>query len=156
MYSSNERFKVYLIECYPINMRDNSTRFIKIGISKNVERRLKSLQHSNPFYLDLLFKSPILDHNAKRLEKWLHNHLAEHRLKGEWFCLVDDDINRAQHFLEDEGLIERLEDFRFLVNHSQAVKDEWQNKILSSLLLETIWENCVSKDKPKRDYLFLT
>ena len=81
MGGPNDRFKVYLMECYPINMRDNSTRFIKIGISKNVKRRLQSLRHSNPFILETIFTSPIHDHNAKRLEKWLHDHLDEHRLK---------------------------------------------------------------------------
>ena len=151
-----DRFKVYLMECYPVNMRDNSTRFIKIGVSKNVKRRLASLQHASPFPLETIFISPVHDHNAKRLEKWLHDHFNKNRLKGEWFCLVEDDIAQAQHFLKDKALINKIEYFRFTANHSQSVKNEWKDKLLDSCFLELIWKNCAENEVSKRDYLFVT
>ena len=156
MDNPDNRYRIYLIECYPICTRDNITRFIKIGISKNVKRRLQSLQHSSPFTLETIFTSPVLDHNAKRLEKWLHNQLDEHRLKGEWFCLVDDNIGQIKNFLVDESLGDKLEYFRFMANHFNSVKEEWEDKILASRVLDTIWENSAQNGEPKRDYLFLT
>lgn len=155
MDNPNNRYRVYLIECYPIHTRDNITRFIKIGISKNVKRRLQSLQHSSPFILETIVISPVLDHNAKRLEKWLHDQFAEHRLKGEWFCLVDDNVVQTRNFLGDESLVDKLEYFRFIANHSKKAKDEWKDKILDPRVLDKIWEDSLEDGKPKRDYLFL-
>lgn len=54
---------------------------IKIGKSNDPHKRLKKLQTSTHFKLDLLF---IIPHKAD-IERELHYRFNEFRLKGEWF-----------------------------------------------------------------------
>lgn len=64
--------------------------YIKIGISKRVERRLRDLQISSPEKLTLLFYQPL--QKAELIEKKLHQRFSDKRLRGEWFDLTPDDI----------------------------------------------------------------
>jgi hypothetical protein len=57
--------------------------FVKIGWSKNVDTRLKSLQTSSPLPLTLLGKLAA----SRRLEKELHLRFEPYRASGEWFRL---------------------------------------------------------------------
>lgn len=54
---------------------------IKIGVSKDVEKRLSQLQTSNAFPLLLIGRMQ----NRIDLEKNLHEKFKKYRLKGEWF-----------------------------------------------------------------------
>jgi len=59
---------------------------IKIGIAKNVQRRLASLQTSNAAKLELLTSIKVENfHAARELEQFLHQEFAEFYLRGEWF-----------------------------------------------------------------------
>jgi predicted GIY-YIG superfamily endonuclease len=59
---------------------------IKIGVSDNPESRLKQLQTGAQERLRLIAKFPSNSRTeAFNLEKDLHDKLAHHRLKGEWF-----------------------------------------------------------------------
>lgn len=56
---------------------------IKIGYSRNVEKRIESLQTGNHLPIRLLAK---IDHpNAPDIERGLHAEFADIRLEGEWF-----------------------------------------------------------------------
>jgi predicted GIY-YIG superfamily endonuclease len=68
---------VYFIEC---------TDYIKIGFTIDVEKRFKTLQHSNPLDLKLLcsFRGTMAK-EAELLHKWRH---LRHR--GEWFRRAPD------------------------------------------------------------------
>ena len=64
----------------------NSKGPIKIGVAKDVERRLDSLQTAN--YQKLKIITVILcksEANAYEMEKKLHHRFREYRIRGEWF-----------------------------------------------------------------------
>lgn len=70
---------------YVIGFEDPSLRPIKIGVSNNVKKRLVTLQTGCPWRLEI--KAARFDSNAFQMEKWLHEHFAEWRIRtdGEWF-----------------------------------------------------------------------
>lgn len=57
---------------------------VKIGMSKNVEVRLSSLQTSAPGRLSVLWTTP----GGRELEKRLHQRFDRYRTHGEWFDLT--------------------------------------------------------------------
>lgn len=61
---------------------------IKIGISENVNQRVKALSNSSGMKIDIL---RIINFNGN-LEWQLHKHFKNKRYIGEWFNLNDDDI----------------------------------------------------------------
>lgn len=56
----------------------------KIGITNDIKGRIASIQNGNPLHVSVVahYKPRI---PARNLEKALHQHFNEHRLKGEWF-----------------------------------------------------------------------
>ena len=68
---------LYILQSY-------KTGAIKIGISKDVKRRVKSLQTGSPYKLKVI----LILKNRADLEKPLHNKLKKYKTKfgsGEWF-----------------------------------------------------------------------
>ena len=65
---------------------NSDSKAIKIGMAKNLERRLKSLQTSSPAKLELI-KSVLVSsrEQAQELEKTLHQQFDDLQLTGEWF-----------------------------------------------------------------------
>lgn len=57
------------------------TSRVKIGYTRNVASRLKTLQTSNPYKLEVLWQTA----GDMRLEETLHRRFAKHRTQGEWF-----------------------------------------------------------------------
>lgn len=64
---------------------DSDPRKVKIGISKNIERRISQLQTGNPNKLVLM--GWIEGNNDRELEKALHKKYSSEKETGEWFCL---------------------------------------------------------------------
>lgn len=62
----------------------------KIGVSQNVEQRLREIQTGCPYRVEIVkfWKSE----NATKVEKALHHRFAEHRMEGEWFKLPDSAL----------------------------------------------------------------
>lgn len=80
----------------------------KIGVSNNVEKRIKEIQCSCPFPVEVLIAYPVSDDYL--IEKALHNKYNEHRLNGEWFNLsviteIHEGINEIdlKPFLFDDS-----------------------------------------------------
>lgn len=57
----------------------------KIGVSNNVDKRIKEIQCSCPFEVEVLITYAVSDDYL--IERALHNKYDEHRLNGEWFNL---------------------------------------------------------------------
>lgn len=55
----------------------------KIGITSDIDKRIKSLQTGNAFEIKLEYLEERL--NPEKAEKFLHKYFWKHRLKGEWF-----------------------------------------------------------------------
>ena len=69
---------------YFVLNRDSNA--IKIGMAKNLERRLKSLQTSSPAKLELIKSVQVSSQEeARELEKTLHKKFEDIQITGEWF-----------------------------------------------------------------------
>lgn len=77
---------------YVIVSRD----LVKIGVSENIERRLKGLRCANPHIESVAYVSDgYID--AYRIEAEAHQKLRRHRVTGEWFrCSVDVAIEAVR------------------------------------------------------------
>lgn len=72
----------------------------KIGVSKNIELRVKQLTKS-PFQIDVIYKSR--DTNAAYLiEKKVHNMFFDNKIIGEWFDLTEFAIKEIIEFINNE------------------------------------------------------
>jgi len=65
----------------------HKTNLVKIGVSTNIEKRLKQIQTSCPYKIELFEKANVKD--AFGHERALHNQYKKFKLKGEWFLLPD-------------------------------------------------------------------
>lgn len=65
---------------------------VKIGFSKDPERRLRQLQTAQPVQLFIHYSEPVMVKKAKFVEKAVHRALAYKTLRGEWFSI---EINEA-------------------------------------------------------------
>lgn len=71
---------------YVLGIRDKSSP-IKIGISFQVDKRIKDLQTSHPEVLELRGCLGVPRSRARTLERAAHKWLDAHRLSGEWFAV---------------------------------------------------------------------
>lgn len=61
-------------------------KVLKIGITNNIEKRLKSIKTGNPEKVELIFIEEIPSYvNIREMENWLHSVFGKNRLEGEWF-----------------------------------------------------------------------
>jgi predicted GIY-YIG superfamily endonuclease len=84
----------------------NQTNRQKIGFSKDVFKRLKTLQTGNPDKLILHHYVSVPENRVRILESKIHSELGYKRLSGEWFNMSPDE---ATSFL-DFSVIRWLED----------------------------------------------
>ena len=63
----------------------------KIGVTKNLNKRLKQISPKMPFELKIEHK--IKHNDIYGMEDELHNKFDDKRIKGEWFKLNDNDVN---------------------------------------------------------------
>lgn len=79
---------------YILEVRDSG--LFKIGVTKDIEKRLSQLQTSNPyeFYLRDFFITP----KNRELENLLHKKFRLNRYKREWFKLNHDEVIEACRF----------------------------------------------------------
>ena len=68
-------------DSYVYFIQDKMSNMIKIGKANDVEKRLKQLQTSCPYELELLSYIP----GDESLEKDIHKKFSEYRHRGEWF-----------------------------------------------------------------------
>ena len=71
----------------------------KIGFSKDVNKRLKTLQTGNPQVLKIHYFEEVPDDRARKLERKLHKELNHLRLKGEWFDISPNDAKLMLQFM---------------------------------------------------------
>ena len=76
-----------------------TSKLIKIGITNNLDKRIKSLQNSSGFLVSRQYSTGLLDsRTAFNLEKELCNSFKNYRKEGEYFGidfnLVVDKLNK--------------------------------------------------------------
>jgi hypothetical protein len=78
--------------------------FCKIGITKNVLGRLKSLECVNPFDIQVALYA-VVD-QVRKIEKSAHDRLAHKRHRNEWFkCGAEEAIQTINAIADDLGVI---------------------------------------------------
>lgn len=63
----------------------------KIGLSKDVNKRLQTLQTGFPSTLFVHHKEPIVAKQVRLVEKKIHTELNYKRVRGEWFNLTPEE-----------------------------------------------------------------
>lgn len=76
-------------------IRDTSSGMVKVGKSKNVWKRLKTLQNSTPGTLEILKTVATL--SKSELESTFHKALKDYKVLGEWFLPFPYDTTRSKH-----------------------------------------------------------
>lgn len=110
--------KVYFIQ---------AGQFIKIGVSGDENKRLRSLRTGCPYPLRLLAAVECV--RAFLQEKLLHQVCAQDWVRGEWFKSSPNVLFWMQRLIESHGKLFSLED-------DQAQDDEWHELTLRRLRLE--------------------
>ena len=93
---------VYLIKA-------ETTSFYKIGKSKDVHKRLESLQTANNMQLTIVYR--IFSTNYRTLERQLHKYYEEYWIRGEWFDFPSEIVSQ---FLSVANLLEDTEEIKTL------------------------------------------
>jgi len=102
---------------------------VKIGISIDVEDRLRNLQTSNPFKLDII-KSFDAGVEALKHEKHFHNLYAEYNTSGEWYKFKTE-------YFEDVVLPTMYQYFNKIeVIQGEAIQDNFSTNLSLDELLD--------------------
>lgn len=89
---TNPKGYVYLMEC--------GGKY-KIGFSKDVERRIKELNH-RPFETKLLAKSRLIE-NPYSFEQEIHEVFEEYRIDGEWYNFEENILQYVINVIKNTG-----------------------------------------------------
>ena len=129
--------QVYIIYSEIPNITDVMN--VKIGISIDVEDRLRNLQTSNPFKLDII-KSFDAGVEALKHEKHFHNLYAEYNTSGEWYKFETE-------YFEDVVLPTMYQYFNKIeVIQGEAIQDNFSTNLSLDELLEGT-DNITHKSK---------
>ena len=86
-------------------MSNNHTGRTKIGMTKNEPKFRESTLQSEDPDVELAFSSRVL--MMRDTERYLHEHFAGKRYRGEWFDLSDEEVEEAKSLIE-KATIETL------------------------------------------------
>lgn len=117
---------------YLIGFKLEKKHYIKIGVSKTPELRLRKLQTGSAFKLQIfnLYLSTKLNYDYFKLEKYLHNSLHDYVKLNEWFEF-SLDFNFVKEI--EQILFNFDKDFSIIkINH--AVADKFIPKIIKKKL----------------------
>jgi predicted GIY-YIG superfamily endonuclease len=80
---------IYIVECEGL---------YKIGITKNVKKRISGMTTGNPFEIQVI-KARIVQ-ACRENEKMMHNKFRCKNKSGEWFDLSDNDLELASKMID--------------------------------------------------------
>ena len=80
-------------------LSNSENGFLKVGVSNNVEKRIKQLQTGSWATLSMEYKSMVCS-NSFNIETAVHQKLVDQRVRGEWF---DVDLETAMSLIEMEN-----------------------------------------------------
>lgn len=71
---------------YILSSVSGSKEVLKIGITNDIDKRLKSIRTGNPEKVELMFLEELpKEIKVRDLENWLHSVFGFYRMEGEWF-----------------------------------------------------------------------
>lgn len=77
--------------CFLYVISDNSQGPVKIGFSKDPNKRVKQLQTGSNVKLSVFYTLSINPKHRIILEKLIHTATSHHKKHGEWFSLTVED-----------------------------------------------------------------
>ena len=86
--------EVYFVE------QESEERYVKIGVSDNVQHRIGGLQNGSPYKINLILSFDTGEYDAKEVESWFHRMFSKAHVRGEWYkpsCYMYDvigDVNK--------------------------------------------------------------
>lgn len=138
---------------------------IKIGVTKDLERRIAELQIGNPLPLKCIAKVDCASRAAAySMENALHRHLRNHRMQGEWFRGGKWTLKSALSIKELEEAPKKYNRVEVIGSHSerelarlkQEVHELRQENRDRRLLNQQLWDdmNNYFDGSPNRMYKF--
>lgn len=105
-----------------------SGEYYKIGITKNVDQRMK--QHQTSYAEKLLFVCSYFCQDAPRFEKLLHTTFAEYRAEGEWFKLPSEKLEYLIEILVSKDFTdpEKILPIDNIVYYAPSTRVLWRNQ----------------------------
>lgn len=114
-----------------------SNEYYKIGIAKDVAKRMRELQTGDP--VKHLFVCSSFFKDAPRFEKCLHEAFAKYRVEGEWFELPPEKLEELIEILENKNFIEQVPPLDNIVYYALGTRVLWRNQpgIVHSLVIKS-------------------
>jgi predicted GIY-YIG superfamily endonuclease len=81
-------------------IKSSINNYYKIGIAKDINKRMKTLQTGNAEELILINNYKTTSNVVSKLEFSLHNYYNLKHIKGEWFGLDDKDLEEFSYICE--------------------------------------------------------
>lgn len=91
--SNKDRF-IYILK---------SDKYYKIGITKNLDKRIDQLQTGNPHEIYLVCSTFV--ENTSGFERKLHKEFDQYRISGEWFDLPYEQLEKLIEIIENGDFI---------------------------------------------------
>lgn len=100
---------------YFIEASNNERRsYVKIGVSNNIESRMRDLQCGNHLRLFLMAKIKAKDRvDVFKIESVLHSKLRRFNSAGEWYFVTPKEIRRAVTEIKRDGMFK--DELKFFV-----------------------------------------
>jgi len=101
-----------------------SEKYYKIGIAKDVSKRIRELQTGNPIELALVHTS--FFEKAPKFENKLHKYYSDSVISGEWFELPTEKLEELIEILDNKDFIERVPPFDNVVYYPPGTRVYWR------------------------------
>jgi predicted small secreted protein len=72
-------------------IKESENNYYKVGVSGNINQRIKQLQTGSAGTIELIEKYP--SKYSHKIEKALHRKYQQYNVKGEWFNLPESMLN---------------------------------------------------------------
>ena len=108
---------------YLISALLDEKKIYKIGYTKrSVNKRIKELETGNPYEFNIE-RVYVTDNYANNIEKSVHRHFVNKRIKGEWFDLDEEDINDFERLCKMYyNIVESLKDNTYIQDKGMTFK----------------------------------
>lgn len=103
-----------------------SDSYYKIGITKDIEQRIRNLQTGNP--IEIAFVCASFIENASKFEAKLHNFYQEYNKHREWFELSCKQLEELIEILGNKDFVEKVPPFDNIVYYPVGTRVLWREQ----------------------------
>lgn len=130
-------------DCYVYVMKDKSTGYFKIGLSKVTKIRENTLQSEKPVVILIAKRDFKTREKAKSIEDEFHRLYSHFRVRGEYFNLGIDELDEVLQFMasEDKFPIKKGDRYSIIRDENQKLKnliETYESKLIGLSSAKTI------------------